>query len=140
VFTVPSWHVSWSCRLIIGTRVLDEANVVVALNRLHQPRSGGTVLDELDARCRPGERRPTPRSVSADQPDAKVENCRWLSRYWSRVAGGRGTNTTLGSGGSVIGIGGLGTWVPSGYPDLPRATQHLRRIIALFLLAIVIDF
>jgi osmoprotectant transport system permease protein len=48
------------------------------------------------------------------------------------------TNIAMVSVGSVIGIGGLGSWFTQGY-QTNKSDQILAGIIALFLLAIVID-
>ena len=48
------------------------------------------------------------------------------------------TNISMVSVGSVIGIGGLGTWFTEGY-QADKSDQIVAGIIAIFLLAIVID-
>ena len=48
------------------------------------------------------------------------------------------TNISMVSVGSVIGIGGLGTWFTEGYQS-DKSDQIIAGIIAIFLLAIVID-
>ncbi len=48
------------------------------------------------------------------------------------------TNISMVSVGSVIGIGGLGTWFTEGYQS-DKSDQIVAGIIAIFLLAIVID-
>jgi osmoprotectant transport system permease protein len=48
------------------------------------------------------------------------------------------TNIAMVSVGSVIGIGGLGSWFTQGY-QTNKSDQILAGIIALFLLAVVID-
>jgi len=48
------------------------------------------------------------------------------------------TNISMVSVGSVIGIGGLGTWFTDGYQS-DKSDQIIAGIIAIFLLAIVVD-
>jgi osmoprotectant transport system permease protein len=48
------------------------------------------------------------------------------------------TNISMVSVGSVIGIGGLGTWFTEGY-QADKSDQIVAGIIAIFVLAIVID-
>jgi osmoprotectant transport system permease protein len=48
------------------------------------------------------------------------------------------TNISMVSVGSVIGIGGLGTWFTEGY-QADKSDQIIAGIIAIFVLAIVID-
>src|SRR3979411_1376136 len=48
------------------------------------------------------------------------------------------TNISMVSVGSVIGIGGLGTWFTEGY-QANKSDQIIAGIIAIFVLAIVID-
>jgi osmoprotectant transport system permease protein len=48
------------------------------------------------------------------------------------------TNIAMVSVGSVIGIGGLGTWFTAGY-QTNKTDQILAGIIALFVLAIIVD-
>jgi osmoprotectant transport system permease protein len=48
------------------------------------------------------------------------------------------TNISMVSVGSVIGIGGLGTWFTEGYQN-DKSDQIIAGIIAIFVLAIVID-
>ena len=48
------------------------------------------------------------------------------------------TNISMVAVGSVIGIGGLGTWFTEGYQS-DKSSQIIAGIIAVFLLAVVID-
>jgi osmoprotectant transport system permease protein len=48
------------------------------------------------------------------------------------------TNISMVAVGSVIGIGGLGTWFTEGYQN-DKSDQIIAGIIAIFVLAIVID-
>ncbi len=48
------------------------------------------------------------------------------------------TNISMVSVGSVIGIGGLGTWFTEGY-QADKSDQIIAGIVAIFVLAIIID-
>jgi osmoprotectant transport system permease protein len=138
VFTIPSLALFVVLPLIIGTRILDEANVMVALTAYTTALLVRAVLEALDA-------------VSAQVRDAatavgyppitrmlKVELPLSIPVL---VAGLRVvvvTNIAMVSVGSVIGIGGLGTWFTAGY-QTNKTDQIFAGIIALFVLAIVID-
>ncbi len=138
VFTIPSLALFVVLPMIIKTRVLDEANVMVALTAYTAALLVRAVLEALDA-------------VPAQVLDAatavgyprvtrmlKVELPLAIPVL---VAGSRVvvvTNIAMVSVGSVIGIGGLGTWFTEGY-QANKSDQILAGIIALFLLAIVID-
>jgi osmoprotectant transport system permease protein len=138
VFTIPSLALFVVLPLIIGTRILDEANVMVALTAYTTALLIRAVLEALDA-------------VSAQVRDAatavgyppimrmlKVELPLSIPVL---VAGLRVvvvTNIAMVSVGSVIGIGGLGTWFTAGY-QTDKTDQIFAGIIALFVLAIVID-
>ncbi|HYB81599.1 MAG TPA: ABC transporter permease [Mycobacterium sp.] len=138
VFTIPSLALFVVLPMIIGTRILDEANVLVALTAYTAALLVRAVLEALDA-------------VPAAVRDAATAiGYRPITR-WLRVelplsipvmvAGLRVvvvTNIAMVSVGSVIGIGGLGTWFTEGY-QTDKSDQILAGIIALFLLATVID-
>jgi osmoprotectant transport system permease protein len=138
VFTVPSLALFVVLPVIIGTRILDEANVVVALTAYTAALLVRAVLEALDA-------------VSAQVRDAATAVGYPPIRRILRVelplsipvlvAGLRVvvvTNIAMVSVGSVIGIGGLGTWFTEGY-QTDKSDQILAGIIALFVLAVVID-
>jgi osmoprotectant transport system permease protein len=138
VFTVPSLALFVVLPVIIGTRILDEANVVVALTAYTAALLVRAVLEALDA-------------VSAQVRDAATAVGYPPIRRMLRVelplsipvlvAGLRVvvvTNIAMVSVGSVIGIGGLGTWFTEGY-QTDKSDQILAGIIALFVLAVVID-
>ena len=138
VFTIPSLALFVLLPMIIGTRILDEANVMVALTAYTAALLVRAVLEALDA-------------VSAQVRDAatavgyppikrmlKVELPLSIPVL---VAGLRVvvvTNIAMVSVGSVIGIGGLGTWFTEGY-QTDKSDQIVAGILALFVLAIVID-
>jgi osmoprotectant transport system permease protein len=138
VFTIPSLALFVVLPMIIGTRMLDEANVMVALTAYTAALLVRAVIEALDA-------------VPAQVCDAatavgyptikrmlKVELPLSIPVL---VAGLRVvvvTNIAMVSVGSVIGIGGLGTWFTEGY-QTDKSDQILAGIIALFVLAIAVD-
>lgn len=138
VFTIPSLALFVVLPMIIGTRILDEANVIVALTAYTAALLVRAVLEALDAV--PAQTRdaavavgypPITRIVEVDLPLAVPV----------LIAGLRVvvvTNIAMVSVGSVIGIGGLGSWFTQGY-QTDKSDQILAGIIALFALAVVID-
>jgi osmoprotectant transport system permease protein len=138
VFTIPSLALFVVLPLIIGTRILDEANVIVALTAYTTALMVRAVLEALDAV--PTQVRdaataigyaPITRMVKVDLP---------LS-IPVLVAGLRVvvvTNIAMVAVGSVIGIGGLGTWFTAGF-QTNKSDQIVAGIIAMFALAVVID-
>jgi osmoprotectant transport system permease protein len=138
VFTVPSLALFVVLPLIIGTRVLDEANVVVALTAYTTALLVRTVLEALDAV--PAQVRDAATAVGYP-PITRMLKVELPLSIPVLVAGLRVvvvTNIAMVSVGSVIGIGGLGTWFTAGY-QTNKSDQIFAGIIALFLLAIVID-
>jgi osmoprotectant transport system permease protein len=138
VFTVPSLALFVVLPVIIGTRILDEANVMVALTAYTTALLVRAVLEALDAV--PAQVRDAATAVGypAIARMLKVELPLSIPVL---VAGLRVvvvTNIAMVSVGSVIGIGGLGTWFTEGY-QADKSDQILAGIIALFILAIVID-
>ncbi|MEE2853520.1 MAG: ABC transporter permease [Actinomycetota bacterium] len=138
VFTIPSLALFVVLPMLIGTRILDEANVMVALTAYTAALLVRAVLEALDA-------------VSAQVRDAATAvGYPPLTRILKvelplsipvLVAGLRVvvvTNIAMVSVGSVIGIGGLGSWFTQGY-QTNKSDQILAGIIALFLLSVVID-
>jgi osmoprotectant transport system permease protein len=138
VFTIPSLALFVVLPMIIGTRILDEANVMVALTAYTTALLVRAVLEALDA-------------VSAQVRDAATAvGYPTITRMLKvelplsipvLIAGLRVvvvTNIAMVSVGSVIGIGGLGTWFTAGY-QTNKTDQIFAGIIALFVLAIVID-
>lgn len=137
VFTIPSLALFVVLPMIIGTRILDEANVIVALTAYTAALLVRAVLEALDAV--PAQTRdaavavgypPITRIVKVDLPLAVPVLIAGL-----RVVV---TNIAMVSVGSVIGIGGLGSWFTQGY-QTDKSDQILAGIIALFALAVVID-
>ncbi|OBI86682.1 ABC transporter permease [Mycobacterium sp. 1245805.9] len=138
VFTVPSLALFVVLPTIIGTRILDEANVMVALTAYTAALLVRAVLEALDA---------VPAQVSDAATAVGYPTLKRMLRVELPlsipvlVAGLRVvvvTNIAMVSVGSVIGIGGLGTWFTEGY-QTDKSDQIVAGIIALFVLAIGID-
>ena len=138
VFTIPSLALFVVLPLIIPTRILDEANVVVALTLYTVALLMRTVPEALDA-------------VPADTREAATAMGYRPRTRFLRVelplsipvltAGMRVvavTNISMVSVGSVIGIGGLGTWFTEGY-QADKSDQIIAGIIAIFVLAVAVD-
>jgi len=138
IFTIPSLALFVALPLIIPTRILDEANVIVALTLYTTALLVRAVPEALDA-------------VPAGVRDAATAvGYTGLGRLLKvelplsvpvLIAGLRVvavTNISMVAVGSVIGIGGLGTWFTDGY-QADKSDQIVAGIIAVFLIAIVID-
>jgi osmoprotectant transport system permease protein len=138
IFTIPSLALFVALPLIIPTRILDEANVIVALTLYTTALLVRAVPEALDA-------------VPAGVLDAATAvGYTGLGRLLKvelplsipvLIAGLRVvavTNISMVAVGSVIGIGGLGTWFTDGY-QADKSDQIIAGIIAVFLIAIVID-
>ena len=138
IFTIPSLALFVVLPLIIPTRILDEANVIVALTLYTTALLVRAVPEALDAV--PGQvrdaatavgYRPLTRMLKVDLPlsiPVLVASLRVIA-----VA-----NISMVSVGSVIGIGGLGTWFTEGY-QADKSNQIVAGIIAIFVLAVVVD-
>jgi osmoprotectant transport system permease protein len=123
---------------LIGTRILDEANVMVALTAYTAALLVRAVLEALDAV--PAQVRDAATAVGYP-PIRRILKVDLPLSIPVLVAGLRVvvvTNIAMVSVGSVIGIGGLGSWFTQGY-QTNKSDQILAGIIALFLLAVVID-
>ncbi|MCH9667214.1 MAG: ABC transporter permease [Actinomycetia bacterium] len=138
VFTIPSLALFVVLPLIIPTRILDEANVIVALTLYTTALLVRAVPEALDAVPEPVRDaatavgyRPLTRLLKVDLPLAVPVLIASL-----RVVAV--TNISMVSVGSVIGIGGLGTWFTEGYQS-NKSGQIIAGIVAIFLLAIIID-
>jgi len=138
VFTIPSLALFVVLPVILGTRLLDEANVIVALTSYTAALLVRAVLEALDtvpatvrdAAAALGYPKLT-RIMKVDLPLA-IPNL---------IAGLRVvvvTNIAMVSVGSVIGIGGLGAWFTEGY-NTDKSDQIVAGILLLFALAVVID-
>lgn len=138
VFTIPSLALFVVLPLIIPTTILSPANVIVALTLYTVAllvRAVPEALDAvppavLDAATAVGYR-PLTRVLKVELPLAipvLVASLRVVAV----------TNISMVSVGSVIGIGGLGTWFTDGYQS-DKSDQIIAGIIAIFVLAVVID-
>jgi osmoprotectant transport system permease protein len=124
--------------LLIPTRILDEANVIVALTLYTAALMVRVVLEALDA---------VPQQV---RDAASAIGYRPITRLLKvdlplsipvLIAGLRVivvTNISMVSVGAVIGIGGLGTWFTEGY-QANKSDQIVAGIIAILMLAFVVD-
>ncbi|SON59987.1 Osmoprotectant import permease protein OsmW [Mycobacterium simulans] len=138
VFTIPSLALFVVLPLIIRTRILDEANVMIALTAYTTALLVRSVLEALDAV--PQQLRDAAIAVGYGSISRmlKVELPLAIPVL---VAGLRVvvvTNIAMVSVGSVIGVGGLGTWFTAGY-QTNKSEQIVAGIIVMFLLAVVID-
>ena len=134
VFTVPSLALFVVLPLIIKTRILDEANVIVALTAYTTALLVRAVLEALDAVPAQVRDAATAVGYSRIAQVCKVELPLCIPVL---VAGLRVvvvTNIAMVSVGSVIGIGGLGTWFTAGF-QTNKSDQIVAGIIAMFLLA-----
>ena len=138
IFTIPSLALFVVLPLIIPTRILDEANVIVALSLYTTAllvRAVPEALDAVPAEVRDAATaigyRPVMRILKVELPlsvPVLVASLRVVAV----------TNISMVAVGSVIGIGGLGTWFTDGYQD-DKSDQIIGGIIAIFVLAVVID-
>ena len=138
VFTIPTLALFVALPMIIGTRILDEANVIVALTAYTAALLVRAVLEALDAV--PAQVRDAATAVGYPTIKRMLKVELPLS-IPVLIAGLRVvvvTNIAMVSVGSVIGIGGLGTWFTEGY-QTDKSDQIVAGVIALFVLAIVID-
>lgn len=138
VFTVPSLALFVALPVMIGTRILDEANVLVALTAYTTALMVRAVLEALDAV--PAQVRDAATAVGYS-PVKRIVKVELPLSIPVMIAGLRVvvvTNIAMVSVGSVIGIGGLGTWFTEGYAT-DKSDQILAGIIALFVLAVLID-
>jgi osmoprotectant transport system permease protein len=138
VFTIPSLALFVVLPTIIGTRILDEANVIVALAAYTAALLVRSVLEALDAV--PVQVRDAATAVGYP-PIKRILKVELPLSIPVLIAGLRVvvvTNIAMVSVGSVIGIGGLGTWFTQGF-QTDKSDQILAGIIALLVVAIVID-
>ncbi|OMC30306.1 ABC transporter permease [Mycobacterium sp. GA-1841] len=138
IFTIPSLALFVVLPLVIPTRILDEANVIVALTLYTTALLVRAVPEALDAVPEPVRDaataigyRPLVRMLKVELPLAIPVLVAGL-----RVVAV--TNISMVSVGSVIGIGGLGTWFTEGYQS-NKSDQIIAGIIAIFVLAVVVD-
>ncbi|CRZ17632.1 ABC transporter permease [Mycolicibacterium neworleansense] len=138
IFTIPSLALFVVLPLIIPTRILDEANVIVALTLYTTALLVRAVPEALDAV--PEQVRDAATAIGY-RPWVRMLKVELPLAIPVLVAGLRVvavTNISMVSVGSVIGIGGLGTWFTEGYQS-NKSDQIIAGIIAIFVLAVVID-
>ena len=138
VFTIPSLALFVVLPLIIPTRILDEANVIVALTLYTTALLVRGVFEALDAvpsHVRDAASalgyRPITRLLKVELPlsiPVLVAELRVVVV----------TNISMVSVGAVIGIGGLGTWFTEGF-QANKSDQIVAGIIAILVLAFVVD-
>ena len=138
IFTIPSLALFVVLPLIIPTRILDEANVIVALTLYTTAllvRAVPEALDAVPSQVRDAATavgyRPLTRMLKVDLPlsiPVLVASLRVIAV----------TNISMVAVGSVIGIGGLGTWFTDGY-QADKSSQIIAGIIAIFVVALVVD-
>ena len=138
IFTIPSLALFVVLPLIIPTRILDEANVIVALTLYTTALLVRAVPEALDAV--PGQVRDAATAIGYTRlaQMLKVELPLSIPVLIAGLRVVAVTNISMVSVGSVIGIGGLGTWFTEGY-QADKSDQIVAGIIAIFLLAIVVD-
>jgi osmoprotectant transport system permease protein len=138
VFTIPSLALFVVLPLLIPTRILDEANVIVALTLYTTALLVRAVFEALDAV--PSQVRDAASAVGY-RPIMRVLKVELPLSIPLLIAGLRVvvvTNISMVSVGAVIGIGGLGTWFTEGYQE-NKSDQIVAGIVAIFMLAVVID-
>lgn len=138
VFTIPSLALFVVLPLMIPTRILDEANVIVALTLYTTALMVRVVFEALDAV--PVQLRDAA-SALGYRPIMRLLKVELPLSIPVLVAGLRVvvvTNISMVSVGAVIGIGGLGTWFTEGY-QANKSDQIVAGIVAILVLALVID-
>jgi osmoprotectant transport system permease protein len=138
VFTIPSLALFVVLPMIIDTRILDEANVIVALTAYTAALLVRAVLEALDAVPAPVRDAATAMGYPTIKRMLKVELPLSLPVLFAGVRVVAATNIAMVAVGAVIGIGGLGRWFTQGY-QTDKSDQILAGIIALLVLAVVID-
>jgi len=138
IFTIPSLALFVVLPLIIPTRILDESNVIIALTLYTTALLVRAVPEALDAV--PAQVRDAAAAIGYTQftRTLKVELPLSIPVLIAGLRVVAVTNISMVAVGSVIGIGGLGTWFTDGY-QADKSDQIIAGIIAIFLLAIVID-
>ncbi len=138
VFTIPSLALFVMLPLVIPTRILDEANVIIALTLYTTALLVRAVPEALDA---------VPAQVCdaataiGYKPLARMVKVQLPLSLPVLITGLRVvvvTNISMVAVGSVIGIGGLGTWFTEGY-QADKSDEIVAGIIAIFGLAVGID-
>lgn len=138
IFTIPSLALFVVLPLIIPTRILDEANVIVALTLYTTALLVRAVPEALDNVPEPVRDAATAVGYKPLTRILKVELPLSIPVLVASLRVVAVSNISMVSVGSVIGIGGLGTWFTEGYQS-NKSDQIVAGIIAIFVLAIVID-
>jgi osmoprotectant transport system permease protein len=138
IFTIPSLALFVALPLIIPTRILDEANVIVALTLYTTALLVRAVPEALDAVPVGVRDAATAVGYTGLGRLLKVELPLSIPVLIAGLRVVAVTNISMVAVGSVIGIGGLGTWFTDGY-QADKSDQIIAGIIAVFLIAIVID-
>ena len=138
IFTIPSLALFVVLPLIIPTRILDEANVIVALTLYTTALLVRVVPEALDAVPAAVHDAATAVGYKPLTRMAKIELPLSIPVLVAGLRVVAVTNISMVSVGSVIGIGGLGTWFTEGY-QADKSDQIVAGIIAIFVLAIVVD-
>lgn len=138
IFTIPSLALFVVLPLIIPTRILDEANVIVALTLYTTALLVRAVPEALDAV--PAHVRDAATAVGYTRIGQllRIELPLSIPVLTAGLRVVAVTNISMVAVGSVIGIGGLGTWFTEGY-QADKSDQIIAGIVAIFLLAIIID-
>jgi osmoprotectant transport system permease protein len=138
IFTIPSLALFVVLPLIIPTRILDQTNVIVALTLYTTALLVRAVPEALDAV--PEQVRDAASAVGYTRLGQllKVELPLSLPVLTAGLRVVAVTNISMVAVGSVIGIGGLGTWFTEGY-QADKSDQIIAGIIAIFLLAVIVD-
>lgn len=138
IFTIPSLALFVVLPLVIPTRILDEANVIIALTLYTTALLVRAVPEALDAV--PAQVRDAATAIGYT-PFTRTLKVELPLSIPVLIAGLRViavTNISTVAVGSVIGIGGLGTWFTDGY-QADKSDQIVAGIIAIFALALIID-
>lgn len=138
IFTIPSLALFVVLPLMIPTRILDEANVIVALTLYTTALLVRAVPEALDNVPEPVRDAATAVGYRPVTRMLKVELPLSIPVLVASLRVVAVTNISMVAVGSVIGIGGLGTWFTEGYQS-NKSDQIVAGIIAIFVLAIVID-
>lgn len=138
IFTIPSLALFVVLPLIIPTRILDETNVIVALTLYTCALLVRAVPEALDAV--PAQVRDSATAVGYT-PIGQLLKVDLPLSIPILVAGLRVvavTNISMVAVGSVIGIGGLGSWFTEGY-QADKSDQIVAGIMVIFILALIVD-
>jgi osmoprotectant transport system permease protein len=138
VFTIPSLALFVTLPVILGTRLLDEANVIVALTSYTAALLVRAVLEALDAVPAQVSQAATALGYSSLTRIIKVELPLSIPNLIAGLRVVVVTNIAMVSVGSVIGIGGLGAWFTEGY-NTDKSDQIVAGILVLSAIAVVID-